>query len=309
MARRGELGLEDPGLLDPIEAVASIGGGGLIGGMAGRGAGKLFTALSRYRPGGVGQAKDAALVSEAIGEAAPLLKPAAPTLEALQQTMRGSTGPAALSRSREQATSGLSQALVTRMRGEGYDEMAAKFGQDFERLMRELADVGKAAYGQGGALRDTAGQLQHLRSREDILGDLEGLLGPKLFERFQTMQREYAGGSELLRLFEPVGQSGNLGALGTKGLNMTELQRRAAESQAALESHLGTAKAAALLKALFRGGTPPITDRQLALSLSRFGGLRLPLGVTRKAGPGRDIWGAELLGTGAGATLGAALSE
>lgn len=260
---------------------------------------------SRFRVSGTGTARDASMVGHAIGEVDPALAPPAPTVEGIQRQVIGGRA--------HDAARAARQAEVERISGElrrrGHAEYGAlrpdqrnvstidlpdRRATRFTTLLDEYAKAGRGGYNPNtGEARPTVAGLEAVRDRAEIIADIERTLPPDLFRRFQAMQRRYAGVAEVERLFEPTRLVGNpigpgadptLGVLESSGLNMRELQRRAAEAEAALRSHLGDEKAEALLRALFRGGMPPVGDRRFSVPFSRHGGFALPLGVTWKAG-------------------------
>lgn len=308
-------------------AMARAGVYGAAGGPVGAVTGKLAGLLGKLRPNVVGQTKDAAMVGQALGQAAPLLRPTRPGIEGLQEVARV-TGKPALQASRE---AGLAD--LTAQTGQAAEtstaatlraapppsavsptvqaRLAAESGtatrDRLAALVRELQTTGRRGYSATtGDLRNTPGALTALRDRAEILDDLRTLLGPERFGTFQRMQQEFAGGSELLHLFKPTGKVGN--PLDVRGLGMPELQRRVGAREGELRSKLGP-EAEDFIRTIFRGGRPPVGDRKLQIDISRLGGMRIPLGLTRLAGPAAAYPWMRPAGTLAGLGLSHALQD
>lgn len=265
-------------------------GGALTGARLGGGTGQNVSRfLNKLRPSFMGQAGDAAVVSGAIGQANPLLA-SAPTVEGLQRTYVGGGAKAAAGAARNQTM----QAIGANHPG-------------FDQLLQDLADAGRAAYNPAqGQMRNTAGALAQGRDRDAILNHIRSILNPQELQQFEGAQRTYSQAKTLERLFDPSKRTA--AAVGERGLNMPELQRKANAMEEMLRQRFGPA-ADDILLALRRGSTSPETDRRLQLSLSKTGGqLRIPLGFDWLAGQGHGgvpnlgplgaLFGAHLGGAG-----------
>lgn len=287
--------------LDP----GAMGWSAMFGGL-GALAGQVLPRLGRLRVSGTGQGKDAAMVAGALERVDPLLKPPAPTVEGLQRHMVGGGAQAGASAARDRGIAAIEaelrrrgtaayQALPAGERNVATVDLPERAATRFKELRDELADVGRAAFNPtSGDVRPGAGTLQKLRTREEILQEMEATLPADLFTRWRGLQGEYSKVAEMQRLFEPTARVGNpiggpgadatAGVLEGSGLNMRELQRRAAENEAPIRSHLGP-QAEGLLRTIYRGGQPPVGDRRMQYAFSRHGGMAVPLGLTYKAGP------------------------
>jgi hypothetical protein len=289
-AARQSLAGEEPSAGGVMKAT----GGTILGGMLGRGLSKAANVASRLRPVGAGADKDVGRwLAPALEKMDPLLRPAQPTVAGLQRHVVGGGAAEAVGQARRRGLDEIAGELTTRMRA-GYAPPGGGVGsaQELRTLLKELADANEAAFSRiTGDLRGGA-VLQPLRERQEILGDLQRLLPADLFTKLQGLQKQYGLLREAERLFEPqtrvgapLGGGPPTAGLSSSGLNMPEVQRRVAAGEADLRKLLGP-DADAVLARFFRGGPPPVGDRQFALSLSRYGGMGPRLGFEYLAGPG-----------------------
>jgi hypothetical protein len=240
---------------NPVEDIATLGLGGLAGGLAAKGLSQVARRLSFSPAVGKG-------VVRAVEDVAPAaLQPAKRTIGALSDVMRQG-GKEALSASRQQAldpiiadltakTAAARAAASSGMTGE-YAQSAASAVTDkaakFKSLLEELADTNRGAFSPtSGQARGSVEGLRAMRAKPEILDEIKGLLSPDQFEAFtKTIQPEYAKGSALLRLFKS--REGGRDVLS----NRIALQKRAGAQQGSLPQEL--------LDAIFNGAPAVGTD-------------------------------------------------
>jgi hypothetical protein len=220
------------------------------------GAGKL---LNWFLRGGFQKGADTKSVGKALEQTSPALGTPRTEADILAATAKRGSGQQAASAARDQAEKALSGSLpVTHPSAAGpLGPGGAHPRERLQALLQELADAGKAAFNEQGNVRDSAGSLVRLRSRDEIIRDIEQLLPPSLLPKFRAMQKDYAANMEAGRIARRAG-------LGTgKPFEMSKLQQ-------AYRSRLGPARAALgkdnpLEDAIFRGGGPGETDQANAL--------------------------------------------
>lgn len=301
------MGAEPPNLPRAGRAAGTALAGGAIGAGLARGAG----ALSRLRLLGIGASKDPGIAARGIQETGTALKPEG-TAESLQQVMRGGVGREAMRASRGAEEAAIAQQLPTRP-PLTIDTPVPPTGpfsppfsrEQFTRGLERLRDLGKQGFsGRSGEARDVAAAQAARIEREQVTKQIRQGLSQAdptggLTKAFDAMQRRYGAGSALLRLFQPrgpaspeplLGQAANVEQpLSATGFNLRELQAQAGKAEEALRARLGPQAMERLMRTLFRGGRPPVGDQPLSIPLSIRGGLRVPIGLTRLAGPGRQF--------------------
>lgn len=265
------------GAWNPIEDVATFG----FGTTTGAGLMKALSQVGRRARFGSGVGSEVARAVERTAPAA--LKPGAGTIDALSDVMRSGAGRTGLRQAREEGIGGIYRELADA----GGTQASAGQADSFKQLVSELASANRAAYNPATAeARTGIGSLAPQRERADILKDIQGMLSPEQWQRFQALQEEYAKGSGLLRLFRAKETGKDV--LEDRGA----LQRRAKTMQGQLDPEV--------LKAILPGG-PVQTDR--AINIPSFG--LIPPVQWRAAGPSFI----EDLLTALGGASGAGLSQ
>lgn len=254
--------------LDP-GAMLRQGGAQALGTGIGKGASGLFKALSKLRIAGTGREADATRLGKAFEESVPSLSPIKPGAQGLEE-VAGAEGKQRLSRAIGAGRGSIAKGLP--------DAPGVKTPrQTFTDLLHELSEEGTKGYTAQGVGRDTLQGVTARRSREEITQDILELLeanNPSLAAQFRQSQGMFSRGSEIQRALRP----GKV--LGTKGLDQGELQKTVGQ-----RLKMGGQYDPGALKAIFRGGAPPLGDKKLAIPLGPRG-MRIPLGLESLAGPG-----------------------
>lgn len=256
--------------INPLEEVATLGLGGLVGTAVGGLGAKGLSQLRRFTLGtpGVRRATREAVVAHAPEG----LRPASSSIDDIAHVMRSGEGRAGLGAARQRGLDPIEQDLARQTAvnragaAEGLTGTYAKQAIDqapdpsarFGALLQELADANRAGFNPGtGGARTGVGSLGALRSKAAVLDDLKDLLSPAQFKQVQDIQRQYATGSSLMRLFKPSG--GRRDVLRDNPL----LQQRAKTMQGQLPAEL--------FDAILPGG-PVATDTARRFGLGGLGG-------------------------------------
>lgn len=306
-----EAPVEEPGfigsLLNPADLLVSLFTGG-VGAGVGKTIGRGAELAARTRIGSAGRVGDIRRAAGAVRGVGTELQPG-PSMESLAEATIGKGGAAALSGARERAEQDL-LSLTPRPRR-------------LTELLTELKEAGARAFSQKGELRGGVTVPTALRERADILRDIEGELGnvPGALDAFREMQRRFAQGSEMRRLFKTPGVFGGPGGFSQQPLQAGLLKR--AERAGAFPGAAEPLLPRKFTETILRGGTPR-TDAEVGLPFIsvRSGGARvgasLPLGrlLSAPATPlGRALTGQEMqfllqmLGAAGGGAVGPGLSQ
>mgnify|MGYP001589907058 FL=1 len=220
-------------------------------------------------------------MGQTIAETSPVLGPIPPGPEGLAEAAR--QGRPRLSATVGAERAGMAQELPVNatapLRPGG-----AHPRERFEAYLAELAEAGRKGYNVKGIGRDAPSGAVARRERSEITRDILKLLeaeNPGLAAQFRASQGAHAQDSEILRALQSPK------VLGVRGFHQGKMQEVVNQ-----RLKQGGKYDPAVLKTLFRGGTPPKGDIDLTLPLwGRAGGagMSLPLFLTKKAGPGAQI--------------------